>query len=449
MARFLGIDLGSSFIKAAVLDLDEGTILASSSRPAPDFISTSGPEREIPVDELAGKAGSLIGQALSQYRLEGIVFAVQMHGFELRAPQGGAITGYVSWQDMRAFGLEGGQDIASCIRGIAGDGLLKRNGVLLNNSHSLCPLYHLMNEKKPPLPLGFAMIGDAVIRRLTGQVVPIHPTEAASTALYDLKARDWNRELLRLLSLEGIELPPVSETREPAAFYRAGNREIPVYLPIGDQQAAVLGCEAREGDVVLNIGTGGQICYVDKELSLGDYETRPFFSGRTIRTLTDLPSGRNLAVLMNLVLDAGRRLFGIDLEDDSKIWELTAALAREAGALGTGRSLELDMSFFDASGGAVKGITGTNLSAGNLFAAAYRNIAGAAYAAFVRLGLDERKAVKDIIGAGGALRRAPLLQELIARRFNRPFRLSPHSEDVMLGLLRLGRWHAGLIPVVL
>jgi sugar (pentulose or hexulose) kinase len=277
MSRFLGIDLGSSFIKAAVLDLDEGFILASSSCPAPDFISTRGFEREIPVDELAGKTGSLIAQALSQYRLEGIVFSVQMHGFELRVPQGGAVTAYVSWQDMRAFGLEGRPDTASCIREAAGDGLLKRNGVLLNNSHSLCPLYSFMNEKKPPLPLAFAMVGDAVIRRLTGKVVPIHPTEAASSALYDLKARDWNQELLRILSLEGIELPPVSETREPVAFYRAGNREIPLYLPVGDQQAAVLGCEAGEGDVVLNIGTGGQICYVDKELSLGDYETRPFF----------------------------------------------------------------------------------------------------------------------------------------------------------------------------
>jgi hypothetical protein len=152
---------------------------------------------------------------------------------------------------------------------------------------------------------------------------------------------------------------------------------------------------------------------------------------------------------MNLFLDTGRRLFGLNIEDDSKIWELAAALAREAEAPPTRRSLELDMSFFGASGGAVKGITGTNLYAGNLFAAAYRNIADAAYAAFIRLGLDERKTVKGIIGAGGALRRAPLLQELVARRFNRPFRLSRHSEDVMFGLLRLGRWHAGLIPSVL
>jgi sugar (pentulose or hexulose) kinase len=442
---FLGMDIGSSFIKSAVLDLDAGSIISEESLPAPDFIDSSGPEREIPMEDLSSRVRSLMDSGISRFAVEGVVFAVQMHGFELYVPGGEALTGYVSWQDMRAFGC--GCGAASRILNIAGEELLGRNGVLLNNSHSLCPLVQYTGEKKPPLPLAFAMIGDAVIRRLTGKLVPIHPTEAASTALCDLRVRDWNRDLMRVLSLDGIEFPPVAETRGPVAFYPSGDREIPLYMPVGDQQAAVLGCEAGDGDIVINIGTGGQICYIDRGLAFGkSYETRPFFSDRSIRTLADLPSGRNLAALMNFLSDAERKVFCSGAARAGDIWEKVNSLAEEASSAGTG--LELDMSFFDGSGGAIRGINGTNLTAGNLFAAAYEAMAEAALVSFRKLELEE-KSIRGIVGAGGILRRTPLLQRLIACRFGKPFRLSPNSEDVMSGLLRLGRWHAGLISGIL
>jgi hypothetical protein len=112
------------------------------------------------------------------------------------------------------------------------------------------------------------------------------------------------------------------------------------------------------------------------------------------------------------------------------------------------KELEIDMSFFGTEGGLISGIGAGNLLAGNLFLAAYKSMAGRYFSAFAQLGV-ERSSVRRFIGAGGVLRKSPLLQNLLMERFGLELKLPPDSEDVMHGLLRLGRWHllnAALLP---
>ncbi|MDR0450552.1 MAG: hypothetical protein LBH26_04730 [Treponema sp.] len=437
----LGIDVGSSFIKSAVLDLESGGLKYEQICPTPPFIDTTGVKREISMERIADQVKSLIDEALSLCPVAGVVFSVQMHGFQLFSG-GKTLSDYVSWQDMRGSGLNGEGDIAFRIKNLAGEELLMRNGVSLRNSHSLCPLYHLMGEKRFAGPVQFSMLGDALIRFLTGELSPIHPTVAASSALYDLKKQDWNRELIETLSLENIQFPPVYGGKEPAAYYERSGRKIPLYTAVGDHQAAILGCGAGDGDIVINIGTGGQISYVDAGLSFGEYETRPYFSGRNLRALTQLPSGRSLNIFTNLILDTGNRIFGANTKADSKFWDRLNTLAEEAVSRDDGPRLDLDMSFFDPGGGSIRGIDTRNLNAGSLFAAVYRNMADSYFSAFGQLEI-EGDAPRNIIGAGGVFRKTPVLRQILADRFTAPLRPSPCSEDVMIGLLHLARWYAG------
>ena len=389
--------------------------------------------------KLSGAVRQMLDNALSLYTIEGIVFSVQMHGFELFDDHG-AVSDYVSWQDMRCNGREGEPDTASRLRLMAHNDLFRRNGIELKNSHSLCPLYHLIKEKGLNGPLDFTMMGDALVRHLTGKVVPMHPTVAASSGLYDLIKNDWNRELIAALSLEHIHFPEVTAGREPVACYNYKGREIPLYAAVGDHQAAVLGCGAAGGDLVINIGTGGQISFVDDDLSLhSNYETRPYFSGRTMRALTQLPSGRTLNVLMNHILNVGKEVFGLDQTADAKIWARVNELAEEAVNTASGRALEIDASFFTSEGGLIRKIDTGNLTTGSLFLAAYRHMADCYFDAFRQLGL-EGCSLNGIIGAGGVLRKTPLIQRLLAERLGLGLKLSSGSEDVMFGLLRLGQW---------
>ena len=433
----LGIDVGSSFLKSSILNLRDLRVEGSSSLPTPAFLPLAPERKEIPMEALAGAVKQLIDRAAEAYHLEGIVFSVQMHGFMLFTPQGGACTNYISWQDMRAMVPDGaGETLRDRVLREVPAELLRENGINLRPNHTLLPLTHYLRENPPAGPVEFAMIGDGLTRLLTGRRVPIHPSQAASSGLYSLKQGDWNRELIRRLGMEQVDFPQVSESSEPVAVYDSPCGGIPVYSALGDHQAAVLGICAGDGDMFINIGTGGQIGYVDHGVELGDYETRPLFQGRTIRAITQLPSGRSLNVLMGLVMDMGRELFGSEMPE-KEIWRrldaLTGAEGIDPGALA------VDFDFFTPQGGGISGIGGENLTARNLFYAAYQSMASAYRRASGTLLLPD-ETVAGIVCTGGVVRKNPLLLKCIAGQFPCPCRLSPYADDTMVGLMRYMLW---------
>ena len=72
-----------------------------------------------------------------------------------------------------------------------------------------------------------------------------------------------------------------------------------VYTPVGDQQASLFGAELKVDNMVVNIGTGGQI---SKIFSLNDakQQIRPYFFGKKINTITHLPAGRIINFVIKL-----------------------------------------------------------------------------------------------------------------------------------------------------
>jgi xylulokinase len=70
----------------------------------------------------------------------------------------------------------------------------------------------------------------------------------------------------------------------------------PVFTPVGDQQASLLGVGLREDEVAVNVGTGGQVARILREFSYGThYQTRPYFEDLFLATITHLPAGRLVA----------------------------------------------------------------------------------------------------------------------------------------------------------
>ena len=437
----LGIDVGSTFLKSSVLELERRTVAQTRSIPTPEFADRSAREREIPMAPLAQAVKELIDQAARECPLEGIVLSVQMHGFLLFDRRGRPSRNYVSWQDMRAFapgpdGLDAAAEIAARVPA----GLLREDGVVLKNTHSLCPLHRLLSEHPAPDGTSFAMLGDALTWYLTGTRAPVHPTVAASSGLYSLTRRDWNRELAESLGLN-VAFPAVYDGRDPVASYRSPRGELPVYAAVGDHQAAVLGTCVDDRHVLINIGTGGQISYLDDGLAFGEYETRPYFGGRTLRAFTQRPSGRSLSVLTDFVLEVGRELFGCEAEE-AEVWKQINRLTDGPDKNEGGGGLHVDLSFFDAEArGSVGGIDSHNLRVGNLFRAAYACMTEEYYSAYRRLLSDGCAGAAGVVCTGGVMRKTPLLQRMISERFGVPCRMAPFTDDTMVGLTRLARWH--------
>ncbi len=108
--------------------------------------------------------------------------------------------------------------------------------------------------------LVFGTIDSWLIWKLTaGRVHATDPTNASRTLLYDIHARAWDAELLRLLDIPADMLPAVRPSSgviadtEPALFGGA----VPIAGIAGDQQAALFGQACFEPGMVKNTyGTG-------------------------------------------------------------------------------------------------------------------------------------------------------------------------------------------------
>ncbi len=109
------------------------------------------------------------------------------------------------------------------------------------------------------------MISDWMATRLTGTYVT-EPTAGSSSALFDLAARGWSKELLALIGLSEETVPTVVEAGTkigevtPEAAARCGLAEgTPVAAGGGDTQLALLGLGRRAGQATLVGGSFWQM----------------------------------------------------------------------------------------------------------------------------------------------------------------------------------------------
>jgi hypothetical protein len=171
-------------------------------------------------------------------------------------------------------------------------------------------------------------------------------------------------------------------------------------------------------------------------LALGDYQTRPYFEGRFLNTFTSPPGGRALNVIVDLLCELPRAQ-GINLKDP---WETFIAAAEEIDDT----DLEVDLNFFPTprgDRGRIANIRQDNLTMGHLFRAAFQNMADSFYDCAV--GLDPEESWKRLLFSGGLAVKLEVLRRIIQEQFGVAYRLPPHVEDTLFGLLILASVFSG------
>jgi hypothetical protein len=189
-------------------------------------------------------------------------------------------------------------------------------------------------------------------------------------------------------------------------------------------------------EVSLNVATGSQVSRMTPELTLGDYQTRPFFEGKFLNTFSSTPGGRALNVIVDLLCQLPKSQ-GLDLRDP---WEAIARAAEDMGET----DLEVDLNFFPTprgDRGRIANIRGDNLTLGHLFRAAFKNMADSFYDCAVRL--SPEKSWKSLLFSGGLACKLEVLRHVIQQRFAASYRISPCEEDTLFGLLILATVFTG------
>lgn len=428
--HYIGIDIGSTYIKSALFDIEKGKIEAVKSVPFPGRIETKNRRAfAVPAGEIlmaVRKQAESYAETGSEIR--GLIFSTQMHGFVYHTNTEEDL--YISWQDMRCLDEKDGRRYLDILTEKIDRKEMESHGVYIKPSLGLCNLYTMLEEGMPGNGELFTL-GSYIISGMTG-VNQCHLMNAAPLGLADIKAGCWDWNLIRKLGFQQIRFPKIVERdTEICGFWHFKGKRIPVYPDFGDQQCAILGSMAGWRDAVINIATAAQVSIRTRSFCPGSYEIRPYFKGQYINTVSNMPSGRNLDVLIDFFGSFLERIKGVKLERQ-KIWEIVLQ-----NYCGDSRGISLDMNFFEMNGrrGAIKGITNMNLTMESLFAAAFENMADTYWENVKRLAGE--KEIYQIVCAGGVSWKRPELLEKIRECSGKRCVRSALPDEALNGLYRI------------
>jgi len=445
-AGLLALDLGSSFIKGAVLDLDALAIRHVERVPFPDPIKGLPPGfREFDPRQIVDATRALLERLLQHAPdAEGLVMCGQLHGMVLADECGNAVSNAINWQDQRAlqpFPGGGGSYL---------DEIERRLGVedrrrLGNEARPGVPLCHLFwlacHDRLPGRPAVVAAIPDFVVASLIGSTPRTDVTHAYGHGALDVEALEWHRPAIERLGLAQVRWPGIVPQGTVVGEVPVDSRRLPVVAPVGDYQCSQVGAFLDDGELSVNVSTGSAVIQLARGCESGDFQTRPYFDGRYLRTITHIPGGRALNALVRLLGELAEAQ-GHRLRDP---WEYILAEAERTGAT----DLQVDPAFyFSAMGdrGSIANVREDNLTVGHLFRAAFAGMAD--NYARCALRIAPQKDWTRLVFSGGLALRTALLRQLVCDRLGQAHRLAASEEDTLLGLLVLALRFTGAQPTV-
>jgi len=288
-------------------------------------------------------------------------------------------------------------------------------------------LFWLSEHGQLPSQAMPATVADYVLGRLCGVSPQMDPTQASG--LLHLHSGTWHQSAFETLGLSRIRWPQIAQFKSPMGEATINGRTLTCYPSFGDQQCALRGAGLTRNELSINISTGSQVSRRTATFQPGPFQSRRYFDGDFLNTITHLPAGRSLNVLCDLLLECA----SAQGKPHSQLWEVIA----DRAATSDGGGLSVDLGFFAGHRGHVDGITTENLTIGNLFRAACQSMPENYACCAERLGPDHTKL--SLVLSGGLSRTVPVLRQLIKARFHRLMRESGVSEETLLGLLDVAR----------
>ena len=440
----IALDVGTSFIKGAVVEPESLQVKHIHRVPFPDPLPNLPPLFfEVNPEQIMAAVRGVISHLLPRAPgCSGIVMCGQMGGLILVNGRGEPLSNYISWKDQRAT-----------MSHPSGAG---SHFEVMEQQLSQEERRQLGNEVRPGLPVSFlswfaeqkrsipskaiaAALTDFVVANLCETTPQTELTNAVGSL--NLETRDWHYAAFSRLGLAGVQWPVLRDLREPVGRLKIGSKTLPCYAPTGDHQCALAGALIGFEDLSLNISTGAQASLLTPRFQPGAYQTRPFFDGLFLNTVTHIPAGRSLDILLDLLCELAKA-HHVALEDP---WSY---IAQEVAKVDD-TDLNVDLAFFFSpvgQCGRIANIREGNLTIGNLFYAAFRNLAENCYTCASRLSAE--RTWQTLVFSGGLARKMDLLRQMIVERFQCRHRLTRSTEDTLIGLLALAMVINGIVPTV-
>jgi xylulokinase len=261
---YLGIDVGTSAVKAVLVDGRQRHVAEAS---VPLATETPGPGLSEQRPEAWREAATLACRSLREGTREalGSVRAIglsgQMHALVALGADDRPLRSAILWNDARAAA-----EAAEIAHGRPD--LARIAGVRCMASF-VAPKWRWMQRREPDLARRTRRLlaaKDWLRLWLTGEAAT-DPVDAAGAWLLDEAARTWSAPILEAVGLDRSLLPPVIEGDAAAGRLRAdaaGELGLPPGIPVaagtGDAAAGAIGLgQIGDGDAFVSLGTSGQL----------------------------------------------------------------------------------------------------------------------------------------------------------------------------------------------
>lgn len=430
---FVGIDIGTTKVAAAVIDTERGRILRTTGRehraglPSPhSWEHSQDPQTILSV------ARELLAEALEESpSVDGICISGQMHGILYLGEGGRALSPLFTWLDARgALPHADGRSYAEVLSQRTGHYLAPGFGLVTH-------FYNLTNDLVPQGATALCTILDYVTMSLCGRSRPVSdPTTAASLGLFDLDKLQFDDVALERAGFSGIKLPEVAPAGTLLGTSSGGGR---VFAPVADNQASFVGAVREpERSVLVNVGTAGQVS-IYSETSLSQtpgIDVRPYPGGGYLHVGAALCSGKAYEHLRDFFREV-LRAFGAD-ERVVDYATMNALAASMASGGETGQRLTVDVRFagtrVDPSiSGSITNIGLKNFTPEKLSSAYIEGIVEELYAFYAAMSPGAARSPSHLVGSGNGLRANPALRAAVERRFGRTVELPVQLEEAALG----------------
>jgi len=299
VSYFLLLDIGGTDIKTSIYRTSTGKLGQISRSATPGFLKTSNQKKEIDPSMYINRIIKILqrhkAESLNE-KCDGILISGQMGGWIGTDKKDNPQTNLISWQDAYSDNAH-----------------FKEQSFFSKFNESLNHNWFELTGRE--CRIGLPIISYAARRHnddikiarfhtlLTWTASQLsedyrfssHETDFASTGLFNLKKQSIDLFHFDRI-LENVELPRVTKNIQETGFSNLLN--CPIFVAVGDQQASILGAELIESRLVINIGTGGQVAQLLKEIEPTKFQLRPYFFDLYIETKTHLTAGRAISEIV-------------------------------------------------------------------------------------------------------------------------------------------------------
>lgn len=275
----MGLDLGTSGIKAIILDADSATPIASATMSYPLTHPFPGWAEQNPADWWQATI-HVIRQGLDQLRAAGadpsdirsIALSGQMHGAVLLDEEYQPARPCIIWADQRCqaecdwiTATVGSERLIDLVSNPALPGFTAPKLIWVRN-----------HEPEVWKRVQHVLLPKDYIRFLLTDLAAMEISDAAGTCLFDVQHGSWSQEVLTALDLDSSLLPPIIGAAEIAGTITAkvaALTGLPAGIPVAgggaDNACAAVGAGiVSPGQALVSIGTSGVVLIFSDTLQI-------------------------------------------------------------------------------------------------------------------------------------------------------------------------------------